>query len=800
MTTRIILLLGFLVYGVVASAQHSLFVYDIETRQPVIDAFFFIDKTNYGSTSGRDGGITIHAEVQEGLTGHVTHLNYAPYSRLLRDLMRDDTVWLSPTNVDLDEVEVTAKSSNKRKRWIKRFEKDVLGIHQNDYEVSIQNPEVLLFYEAGNSLIAEAREPLEILNGRLGFKMLYWLESFTSKGDLVQYQGKSYFVDLMDQVVEEKENLMKQRSLALEQTLPHFLQKVASFDTEKDYDAFINRVLPDGQLEQLSAFSLVRSLHRDPGTDIFELSFDGVLEIVHLNRKASAASRNYNLSSLGHSAERDMIQQEKRNAVHNNRYERSYLFSSTGKIRFDKSGRLLNSSDVKEYGYWAQLGLADAMPSIIFDEDGSQEQVDLLRLFEGLIVNEREQKAVSIRYLTEHWRDAFIPPILELKRLSNDTWLLKELNALLEEKIEVNFGTDYGAWMEWLWKNEPVYEAFYTDFKGKLYKYIDPKFEKYFMGRNASANVRVDEILWGGVQQDGIPPLRYPKMIPGQDAEYLGKDNIVFGMVINGIARAYPKRILAWHEFFVDDFEDTKIAGVYCTLCGTVVAYDMKVDGNIYDLGTSGFLYRSNKLMYDKATQSLWNTLEGVPVLGPLSGQNIRLESHPVVTTTWESWLEEHPETTVLSLETGHERNYDEGKAYQDYFSTDELMFPVPKKDSRLNNKDEVLVIRTSGYLRDPLAISIKYLERKRLHEDTIDGLDFVVLTSRNGASRVYERKHFKFDSYRQGVLRDDAGDQWHINEDFIKSPDGDRLRRLPAHNSFWFAWYNMHPDTRLVK
>ncbi len=127
-------------------------------------------------------------------------------------------------------------------------------------------------------------------------------------------------------------------------------------------------------------------------------------------------------------------------------------------------------------------------------------------------------------------------------------------------------------------------------------------------------------------------------------------------------------------------------------------------------------------------------------------------------------------------------------------------MFPVPKTDSRLNNKDEVLVIRSPGYLADPLAISIKYLERKRVYEDTIAGLNLVVLTSRNGASRVYERKQFKFDSYRQGVLLDDSGHQWQINEDFIKSPGGERLRRLPAHNSFWFAWYNMHPETRLVK
>ena len=147
----------------------------------------------------------------------------------------------------------------------------------------------------------------------------------------------------------------------------------------------------------------------------------------------------------------------------------------------------------------------------------------------------------------------------------------------------------------------------------------------------------------------------------------------------NGDVRAYPKRILAWHELFTDEVGRVPVAGVYCTLCGTVILFETEHDGVRHELGTSGFLYRSNKLMYDRATQSLWSTFGGRPVIGPLAMEDIRLEVRSVVTTTWGEWRRRHPTTKVLSLNTGHRRDYSEGAAYREYFSTDELMFNVPK-------------------------------------------------------------------------------------------------------------------------
>jgi hypothetical protein len=204
--------------------------------------------------------------------------------------------------------------------------------------------------------------------------------------------------------------------------------------------------------------------------------------------------------------------------------------------------------------------------------------------------------------------------------------------------------------------------------------------------------------------------------------------------------------------------------------------------------------------MYDKATQSLWNTIEGTPVLGPLVGQDIVLDVLPIVTSTWGEWKKIHPNTQVLSLDTGHERNYDEGNAYKDYFATDKLMFPVPKSDQSLANKDEVLIIISSGYREDPLAISIKYLKKKKWYIGNIGSTNFVVITDESGASRVYNRGATEFSSYKKGKLIDHNNQAWTIEHDKITSPDGTALERLPSHNTFWFAWYNTYPNTRLIK
>jgi len=343
----------------------------------------------------------------------------------------------------------------------------------------------------------------------------------------------------------------------------------------------------------------------------------------------------------------------------------------------------------------------------------------------------------QVAKLKKRWSSAYIAPSLEIFNFIPDPSIRKALLEQLVESTGEDFGTDINAWYRWLWNQPEKKVVGYDNFKADFYKVIDPRFEKYFRNRQDLADIRLDEIRWGGVVQDGIPPLRNPKMLSAAKATYLEDDNVVFGIEVNGDARAYPKRILAWHEMFTDTVGGEEVAGVYCTLCGFFVLYESNAKGLFHNLGTSGFLHRSNKLMYDKATQSLWNTIKGEPVLGPLVGKDISLTHQSVVTTTWGEWKRRHPDTKVLSLDTGHRRNYDEGVAYHAYFSTDELMFNTPYNDTRLKNKDEVLALKFKSAPHEQLAISAKYLSKNPIYMDEVGDQKVLVLTDKTGANRI---------------------------------------------------------------
>jgi Protein of unknown function (DUF3179) len=378
----------------------------------------------------------------------------------------------------------------------------------------------------------------------------------------------------------------------------------------------------------------------------------------------------------------------------------------------------------------------------------------------------------------------------------------RRLTNFLERQTHQRFGDDLRSWRKWMWALPDNPHADYASFKAELYGSIDPGFRAFFPPR-VKSKIRLDEIDWGGVLVNGIPPLRSPKTISAADATWLRDGHIVFGILVNGQARAYPKRILAWHEMATDRLGGVDLTIVYCTLCGTVIPYESGAGGLRFTFGTSGLLYRSNKLMFDEETRSLWSSLEGVPVVGSLVDSGLQLPFRSVVTTTWREWKQDHPTTTVLSLETGHERNYAEGVAYRDYFATDRLMFEVPRADTRLRNKAEVLVVRPeilgkNGY---PVAIAVDRLRREPVYAFEAGGRNFVVITSKAGANMSYERAGHTFvPRVPDGALRDTTGQRWSVTAEALVSETGERLSRIPAHRAFWFGWVAQYPQTVLHK
>ena len=347
-----------------------------------------------------------------------------------------------------------------------------------------------------------------------------------------------------------------------------------------------------------------------------------------------------------------------------------------------------------------------------------------------------------------------------------------------------------------LWQEahpEVVPHASYRRIKNRLLARIDPAFMRFLGGdrsRREAMKIRLEEITWGGVRVDGIPSLDNPKLIATDGADYLQADDLVFGVVINGDARAYPLRIMGWHEMFNDVIGGVPVALAYCTLCGAGILFETQVEGRAQPLvfGSSGFLYRSNKLMFDRETDSLWNQFTGEPVSGPLVNSGIALNIRPAAITSWARWREKHPQTKVLSLDTGYRRDYGSGVVYKQYFASPELMFPAMVRRGDLpQQKDYIFGIRVPGAAK---AWPLKAFAGGRVINDRVGNREVVLIgDTATRTVRAYDRGGRDFaKGSSPDKISGPVGD-WFIEEEQLVGPNGVRLPRVPGHISYWFAW-----------
>ncbi len=365
-----------------------------------------------------------------------------------------------------------------------------------------------------------------------------------------------------------------------------------------------------------------------------------------------------------------------------------------------------------------------------------------------------------------------------------------------------DYGTDWFQWMLWQERTpEIVPHESYAPLLRELYLRIDPEFSDFLrlehLDRN-KARIRIEEITWGGVVKDGIPSLDNPDLIEASAAEYMRGDDLVFGVSINGDARAYPLRIMGWHEMFNEVIGGVPVALAYCTLCGSGILFETQVQGRSAPMvfGSSGFLYRSNKLMFDRGTHSLWNQYTGEPVVGPLVGSGIALNQRPVVITTWDSWKASNPTTKILSVNTGHRRNYGSGVVYQDYFGSPDLMFPALVDQRAHQQKDYVFAVRQFGAAR---AWPLKAFEKRSVLNDAIANTPLLLIgDAKKRSVRAYERGARTFRA-TAGGLQDDTGATWRVGENGLVGPDGTTLPRVAGHISYWFAWDNYLGDAATV-
>ena len=275
------------------------------------------------------------------------------------------------------------------------------------------------------------------------------------------------------------------------------------------------------------------------------------------------------------------------------------------------------------------------------------------------------------------------------------------------------------------------------------------------------ALVPINEIKRGGPPRDGIAAIDRPSFVPASAAGFLRPEDRVLGYADEFGARAYPVRILNWHEIVNDVVGNHGLLITYCPLCGTGMAFTV---GLVESFGVSGLLYNSDVLLYDRATESLWSQIMAGAVTGVRRGEHLELV--PLRHTTWAAWRSAHPATIVLSDKTGHRIDY-RVNPYAGYDRRRGLFFPVNARSRSYHPKERVV-----GVVIDGRARAYPFKELEGAGSSLIEQI---------GATTV--RVHF-----------DPVASSGWVEQ--LEDRSGRVLRELPSVTAFWFAWYAFHPET----
>jgi len=309
--------------------------------------------------------------------------------------------------------------------------------------------------------------------------------------------------------------------------------------------------------------------------------------------------------------------------------------------------------------------------------------------------------------------------------------------------------------------------------------------------------IPLDKIKGGGPPKDGIPSIDNPVFADVSDSSFMSDSDIVIGLEINGEVKAYPLSIMVWHEIVNDNVGGTPVAITYCPLCYLNQVFERVIDGQEVEFGTSGKLYNSNLVMYDRLTESYWSQALGMAIKGELSGYKLNLIPFDVI--TWGDWKSLHPDTLVLTTDTGYIRSYTTDP-YGNYYTEPRILFPVEYSDDRMYPKEIII-----GFNQDNIYKAYKQndIESNVIINDSIGETPVMLISLYSKNSRAFERTIndmvLDFEYIDGKIFDSQTNSKWSYDGLSISGEyEGKQLERMPIEPGFWFAWVAFHPDTEL--
>lgn len=292
-----------------------------------------------------------------------------------------------------------------------------------------------------------------------------------------------------------------------------------------------------------------------------------------------------------------------------------------------------------------------------------------------------------------------------------------------------------------------------------------PSGRRIFVTGGVKHSVPLDEIIAGGPPKDGIPSIDHPKFISTQEAgQFLKDEEAGQGLCIGEDCRFYPYQILVWHEIANDTVGGQPVLITYCPLCATGIIFERKLNGRLVEFGTSGKLWQSNLVMYNRTSdpkqESLWSQVLGEAIVGEFTGTKLNIVSSDVV--KYRDWKKLHPGTKVLSKDTSFVRSYG-FDPYGDYYKSKDVSFGVSFNDQRLHPKEFVLGTQIRGKFKAYQSSALKVGETR----DNFNGETILIEKNPGGEVRMFKRT---------------------------------KNEPLPYIGAFWFSWLAVHPETELYK
>jgi hypothetical protein len=323
-----------------------------------------------------------------------------------------------------------------------------------------------------------------------------------------------------------------------------------------------------------------------------------------------------------------------------------------------------------------------------------------------------------------------------------------------------------------------------------------------------SCKVPTNLIFNGGPGRDGIPALTNPEVVTASEGDrFLVGNDLVLGVVVNGEARAYPHGVLWWHEIVNDVLGGKPIMVTFCPLTGSGIVFDPVMAGNESNFGVSGLLFENNLVMFDRRTESLWSQMGLEAICGDLIDTKAKLL--PVVQSTWAAWKALHPRTTVVSFNTGFNRNYTRYPyGTYDQVGDNQLLFPESFIDPRRDMKELVL-----GLTHGAQARAYPYLEmgNRAVINDEVGGKSVLVVFDRQGQvalafDRKADGKKLTFELATPGSSRfpfqltdNQTGSTWDLDGQAVDGPmNGAQLTPIATFSAMWFAWAELHRGTQI--